>query len=249
VAAIYLSIKVEENVETVSAEELARKLDSAEDSLLENEVLLLQGTRFQLMVFHPFTYLDSFLERQGQSLSGASNTNADITQLQARSRVLIRCAMCGDCGFLFSPNDIALASLVIAVSELAPQQSSQLQQLISSDCQQASTSSIFNAAGGPNGSAGGGAGGGAGSSAVAAGAPVSPSNAKVADPAALLISLQQRIQAASQPLDEAEVERLSKKLEQVCLGENAGRKRHKGSGDCGSPTRPARQPAAELSPW
>jgi hypothetical protein len=214
---------------------LARKLNEDEDSLLENEMLLLQGTCFQLMVFHPFVSLDVFLEKLfGLTAEDASaECGSDLSRVKARSRELIRCAMCGDCGFLFSPADIAVASLTLAVSELTPQKSDELGQLINADKQQqASPANIFNPADSLGGS----------DDVVAAGAPASP-RAESEDPAALFESLQQQILDASRQLDEAEIERLNQKLEEVCLGENAGSK-------CGSPKRTkTSNTALELSPW
>ncbi|KAL2629576.1 hypothetical protein R1flu_014262 [Riccia fluitans] len=107
---IYISCKVEEF--HVSAEELGKGIQQDPQVVLKNELTVLQGLEFELIVYAPYRSLDGYafdLENAVQGMGAVAVKNVQELREQAVFEVDIM--MLTDVPLLFPPGQIAMAAL------------------------------------------------------------------------------------------------------------------------------------------
>ncbi|XP_024544833.1 cyclin-H1-1 isoform X1 [Selaginella moellendorffii] len=108
---IYISCKVEEF--HVSAEELGKGIQQDHQVILKNELTLLQGLNFDLIVYAPYRSLDGFVLDIQKWADAAKDENVSqkILDLQSEAIRKVDAMLLTDCPLLFPPGQLALAAL------------------------------------------------------------------------------------------------------------------------------------------
>lgn len=107
---IYISCKVEEF--HVSAEELGKGIQQDPQAVLKNELCLLQGLNFDLIVYAPYRSVDGFifdLEKKFQSKDDAFLQ--ELKELREAAFFVIDNLMLTDACLLFPPGQLAIAAM------------------------------------------------------------------------------------------------------------------------------------------
>ncbi|KAJ7529386.1 hypothetical protein O6H91_15G047200 [Diphasiastrum complanatum] len=107
---IYLSCKVEEF--HVSAEELGKGIQQDPQVVLKNELTVLQGLHFDLIVYAPYRSLDGFLFDMENFVQGTNNSSTQkLQELKEAAKFVVDTVILTDCPLLFTPGQLALAAL------------------------------------------------------------------------------------------------------------------------------------------
>jgi len=103
-ASVYVACKTEEH--HISAEEFGKTLSVNCDTILEMEIVLLQGLHFQFVVYHPYTPLHGFIIDLKEK-----RITADTDSVWTEATAIINRLLTTDAALLYSPSQIALAAL------------------------------------------------------------------------------------------------------------------------------------------
>ncbi|KAK9809925.1 hypothetical protein WJX72_001822 [[Myrmecia] bisecta] len=116
---IYLAGKAEESY--ISAEEFCRVVKQDQQAVLRNELAVLQGLKFDLVVYNPYRPLEGFFqdleEWRTDPEGGCPDAQlqkaeaAHITKAKQAAKAAVDALMLTDAPLLFSPGQIALAAL------------------------------------------------------------------------------------------------------------------------------------------
>ncbi|CAM6103517.1 unnamed protein product [Calypogeia fissa] len=107
---IYLSCKVEEF--HVSAEELGKGIQQDPQVLLKNEMTVLQGLDFELIVYTPYRALDGYAFDLTNSARRMGVTSLNhIQELRDAARFEVDAMMLTNAPLLFTPGQLAMAAL------------------------------------------------------------------------------------------------------------------------------------------
>jgi cyclin H len=110
VTSIYLACKVEES--HLKAKDLADRFQMSVDTIVETELLLLDGLGFHLTVYHPHRSLLGFI------LDMTEKNKKNYDQLRDAAKTLLNYSLLTDACFLFPPSQIALAAMLSAARTL-----------------------------------------------------------------------------------------------------------------------------------
>jgi cyclin H len=109
----------------MAVDELSKRMKITHDKLLQNEVLLLQGIKFELLVYHPFRPLQGFLWDMADTLGYFPFSffffffllylslvySMDTTEIKNQALSELNAIMPTDLPLLYSPSLLALAAL------------------------------------------------------------------------------------------------------------------------------------------
>ncbi|CAK9875994.1 unnamed protein product [Sphagnum jensenii] len=109
---IYLSCKVEEF--HVSADELGKGIQQDPQVVLKNELTVLQGLDFELIVYTPYRSVDGFIYDLEVTTSGKK---VILQELKLAAQFVVDSMMLTDVPLLFPPGQVALAALRTANQE------------------------------------------------------------------------------------------------------------------------------------
>lgn len=113
---IYLACKVEES--HVSAEELGKGIQQDPQVVLKNEMIVLQGLEFELIVYTPYRSMEGFIYDLEPSVQRMGPAGLQALQaLRAAAGSIIDKMMLTDAPLLYPPGQLALAALRIANQE------------------------------------------------------------------------------------------------------------------------------------
>ncbi|KAF0695367.1 Aste57867_13801 [Aphanomyces stellatus] len=116
--AIYVAGKVEEQY--ISVEGLVKLYEGVikETDVIAHEMIVLEGVRFQLIMYHPFRALTGFIDdlRAYYKSRGADISVAVLQTLHATATALIHDILLTDSPFLYAPACLALAGLHGAIT-------------------------------------------------------------------------------------------------------------------------------------
>ncbi|KAH9571625.1 hypothetical protein CY35_02G103900 [Sphagnum magellanicum] len=113
---IYLSCKVEEF--HVSAEELGKGIQQDPQVVLKNELTVLQGLDFELIVYTPYRSVDGFIYDLESFVQGMGEAAAQgLQELKLAAQFIVDSMMLTDAPLLFPPGQLALAALCTANRE------------------------------------------------------------------------------------------------------------------------------------
>lgn len=116
--AIYVAGKVEEQY--ISVDTVAQQLAVDHKHVIGHEMVLLEGVRFQLIMYHPFRALLGFVDDfRGYTKAKGRELPVDTLQkLHANASVIVNELLLTDLPLMYYPSYLALAALMHAVEEL-----------------------------------------------------------------------------------------------------------------------------------
>ncbi|ETW03075.1 hypothetical protein H310_05503 [Aphanomyces invadans] len=119
---IYVAGKVEEQY--ISVETLVKSYEGVikESDVVAHEMIVLEGVRFQLIMYHPFRSLTGFIDdlRAFAKSSRGNGTDVPLATLQtlhATATGVINELLLTDSPFLYAPSIVALAALQVATAD------------------------------------------------------------------------------------------------------------------------------------
>lgn len=113
---IYLACKVEES--HVSAEELGKGIQQDPQVVLKNEMIVLQGLEFELIVYTPYRSMEGFIYDMEPFVQRMGSAGLEALQeLRAVAGRVVDNMMLTDAPLLYPPGQLALAALRIANQE------------------------------------------------------------------------------------------------------------------------------------
>ncbi|KAG0574966.1 hypothetical protein KC19_VG306500 [Ceratodon purpureus] len=113
---IYLACKVEES--HVSAEELGKGIQQDPQVVLKNEMIVLQGLEFELIVYTPYRSMEGFIYDLEPFVQRMGTAGLQALQgLRTAAGFIVDKMMLTDAPLLYPPGQLALAALRIANQE------------------------------------------------------------------------------------------------------------------------------------
>ncbi|KMZ56362.1 Cyclin-H [Zostera marina] len=106
---IYASCKVEEN--HVSAEELGKGIQQDHQVILNNEMLVLQSMKFDLIVYAPYRSIEGFVDDMEDSFQVGNDQLHKFQELKEMAKLEVDKSMLTDAPLLFPPGQLTLAAL------------------------------------------------------------------------------------------------------------------------------------------
>ncbi|DAZ94552.1 TPA: hypothetical protein N0F65_002204 [Lagenidium giganteum] len=122
--AIYVAGKVEEQY--ISVDTVAEQLDVDHKHVIGHEMILLEGVRFQLIMYHPFRSLLGFVDdlRAFNKAKGRDLPLDTLQKLHSNSCAVVNELLLTDLPLTMYPSYVSLGSLAIVVDELAKESES-----------------------------------------------------------------------------------------------------------------------------
>ncbi|RHY68121.1 hypothetical protein DYB30_003537 [Aphanomyces astaci] len=114
---IYVAGKVEEQY--ISVETLVKSYEGVESDVIAHEMIVLEGVRFQLIMYHPFRSLTGFIDDLRAHSKSTRHTDVPISTLQtlhATATAVINDLLLTDAPLLYPPAVVALAGLQVATT-------------------------------------------------------------------------------------------------------------------------------------